>query len=142
MPKTGIIDGGDIVVFIDIAGTPTAIAHQSECSIDHKTNFRERRTKATNGTERAPDSNVTTISVSSLATYDGYSYFDLRSKQIAKESLLIKYSLETGEETGDKYEEGDFFIESLKRADNEGDDTKVDVTFVQKAEPQVKSVTV
>lgn len=142
MAKEGIIDGGDIVVFADVEGTPTAIAHQTECSIDHKTSFRERRTKATNGTERAPDSNDTTISVSSLATYDGYSYYDLRSKQLAKESLLIKYSLETGEEVGDKYEEGDFFIESLKRSDAEGDDTKVDVTFVQKSDPQVKSVVV
>jgi hypothetical protein len=140
MAKTGIVEGGDIIVYIDVAGTPTAIAHQSECSIEHKTSFKERRTKQTNGKERSPDENDTTISVSSLTTYDGYSYFDLRAKQLAKESLLIKYSYET-EAVDDKYEEGDFFIESLKRADNEGDDSKMDVTFVQKSEPQVKTKT-
>lgn len=138
MSKEGIIEGGDILVYIDVAGTPTAIAHQTECSIEHKTTFKERRTKQTAGKERRPDETDTTISVSSLATYDGYSYYDLRAKQKAKESLLIKYSYET-EEVGDKYEEGDFFIESLKRADNESDDSKVDVTFVQKAEPEIKT---
>ncbi len=136
MSRQGIVDGGDIIVYIDVEGTPVPIAHQSECSIEHKTNFRERRTKQTNGKERFPDETDTTISVSSLTTFDGFSYMDLRAKQAAKEHVHIKYSLET-EETGDKYEEGDFYIESLKRADNEGDDSKMDVTFVQKAEPQV-----
>ncbi len=139
-----IINGGDVLVYAEFPDgsgpgeTELApIAHQTECSIEHKTNFRERRTKQTKGKERFPDETDTTISVSSLVVYGDYSYFDLRKKQKLKEPLYIEYLKGDSDDEGAKFESGHFYIESLKRSDNEGDDGKVDVTFVQASEPEI-----
>ncbi len=141
----GIINGGDILVYLEFAygsgpdDTEVApIAHQTECTIEHKTTFRERRTKKTKGKERFPDETDTTISVSSLVVYDDYSYFDLRKKQKQKEAVYLEYSIDSSTHQNPKHEKGYFYIESLKRSDNEGDDSKLDVTFVQREEPEIE----
>jgi hypothetical protein len=141
MAKTGIVDGGDIVVFIDKAGDGTfvPIAHGESCKISTSTSFRERRTKDTNGKEREADETDTNVSVEALTIYGSYSYFDLKEKQLAKAKLKLKYAPET-EEAGDRYEEGMFFIDSLDRSDKVGEDSKVSVSFVQAAQPEIKTV--
>ncbi len=140
-----IINGGDVLVSILVGETEddqefVPIAHQTECSIEHKTNFRERRTKDTKGKERFPDETDSTISVSALNVYGEYSYFDLRKIQVSRKAVLIQYCMDSATLSSGKYEEGWFYIESLKRSDNEGDDSKVDVTFVQKEEPKLEGV--
>jgi len=141
MANTGIIDGGDIILSVEQStpGTFLAIGHSTSCKISTSTSFRERRTKDTNGKERAPDETDTQISVESLTLYDGYSYFDLKEKQLAKEQVNLKYSPKA-EEAGDKYEEGIFFIESLERNDAVAEDSSMSVTFSQKETPEIKTV--
>ena len=139
MAKTGIIDGGDIVVLVEAGGTFKPIGHSESCKISTSTSFRERRTKQTNGKERQADETDTNVAVESLTLYGSYSYFDLKEKQLAKEKLKIKYAPET-EEAGDRYEEGMFFIDSLDRSDKVGEDSKVSVSFVQASQPEIKTV--
>ncbi|PKQ69396.1 hypothetical protein BZG01_00210 [Labilibaculum manganireducens] len=141
MAATGIIDGGDIIVAVESAvpGTFTPIAHSTSCKITTSSSFRERRTKDTNGKEKAFDETETTISVEALTIYGSYSYFDLKEKQLSGAVLNVKYAPKT-EDTGDRYEEGLFFIESLERSDNVAEDSKVSVTFTQKEKPEVKTV--
>lgn len=139
MAKTGIVDGGDIVVLVEDSGTFKPIGHSESCKIGTSTSFRERRTKETNGKERQADETDTNVSVEALTLYGAYSYFDLKAKQYAKESLKLKYAPST-EEEGDRYEEGMFFIDSCDRTDKVGEDSKVSISFVQAAQPEIKTV--
>ncbi|RKE02306.1 phage tail tube protein [Marinifilum flexuosum] len=144
MSNTGIIDGGDILVYVETAAdTWTAIGHATSCKLGGSTSFRERRTKDTNGKESAPDETETQISVEALALYDGYSFFDMYEKMLAKEMLKIKYApKDSVAQTGDKYVEGNFWIESCERNDNVAEDSVVSIAFKQKETPTVKTVPV
>lgn len=146
MANTGIIDGGDILVYVQTATTPsvvwTPIAHSTSCKISTSSSFRERRTKDTNGKEKAFDETETSISVEALTIYGSYSYFDIETKQLAGEKLKIKYSPKSSmEDSGDRYIEGDFFIESCERNDNVAEDSTMSVTFTQAAKPEIKTAT-
>jgi len=139
MPKTGIVDGGDILASIKKeGGSYEAVGHGTSCKISTSTSFRERRTKDTNGKERYPDETDTQISVESLTLYDGFSYYDLKAIQLAGVAVSVKYAPKV-EEAGDKYEEGEFYIESLERSDAVAEDSTMSVTFSQKAKPEIKT---
>lgn len=144
MANTGIIDGGDILVFVETATDAwTAIGHATSCKISTSTSFRERRTKDTNGKESAPDETETSINVEALTLYDGYSYFDMLEKQLNKEMLKVKYAPKDSiAQVDDKYIEGNFWVESCERSDNVAEDSTVSVSLKQQETPAVKTVTV
>lgn len=139
MAKEGIVDGGDVIASVKKdGGNYSAVGHATSCKISTSTSFRERRTKDTNGKERAPDETDTQISIESLTLYDGFSYFDLKAIQLAGEAVSLKYAPKV-EEVDDKYEEGEFYIESLERSDSVAEDSTMSVTFTQKAKPEIKT---
>lgn len=139
--NTGVIDGGDILVYVKVATVWTPVAHCTECSIQNSTEVRSRSTKDTGRfDEKRAGKQSTTISVSALATYDTYNYFDLRAIQLAGTPVLLKYSgrpaadvtagkAVISEQTGDKYESGTFIITSVERNDAKDADSTMSASF-------------
>lgn len=139
--NTGVIDGGDIMVYVKVATVWTPVAHCTECSIQNSTEVRARSTKDTGKfDEKRAGKQNTTISVSALATYDTYNYFDLRALQLAGTPVLLKYSgrpaadvtagkANISEQTGDKYETGTFIITSVERNDAKDADSTMTASF-------------
>lgn len=136
------------------AETPvwTPMAHCTECSIKHSTDIRKRLTKDTGKfSEKKAGEQTTTVSVSSLATYGTYNYFDLRTLQVAGTLVLLKYSgrptadvtdekAEVAEQVGDKYEQGTFIITSVERNDKKGEDSTMTASFENSGEVEIKTV--
>ncbi len=139
--NTGIIDGGDILVYVQVATVWTPVAHCTECSIQNSTEVRTRSTKDTGRfDEKRAGKQGTTISVSALATYGSYNYFDLRALQLAGTPVVLKYSgrpeadVTSGkavisEQAGDKYETGTFIITSVERNDAKDADSTMTASF-------------
>jgi len=140
-PNVGIIDGGDILVYVKIATVWTPVAHCTECSIQNSTEVRSRSTKDTGRfDQKRAGKQGTTISVSALATYDSYNYFDLRALQLAGTEVVLKYSgrpaadvtagkAVISEQIGDKYETGSFIITSVERNDAKDADSTMTASF-------------
>ena len=140
--NAGVIDGGDILVYVEtVPDTWVPVAHCTECSIQNSTELRSRSTKDTGRfDEKRAGKQGSTISVSALATYDGYNYFDLRALQLAGTAVKLKYSgrpaadvtagkANVAEAVGDKYEEGMFLITSVERNDKKDEDSTMSATF-------------
>ena len=156
--NTGIIDGGDILVYLNTGTTQAPVwspaFHCTECSIEHSTELRTRKTKDTgkSAAKRAGEQ-TTTINVSALAAYPGtgFNYFDLREKQIAGDEIQLKYSgrpeadvtagkAEVAEQVGDKYEKGMFIITKVSRNDKKGEDATMSATFENSLIPTIETV--
>ncbi len=154
--NTGIIDGGDIMLYVNTgtAETPvwSAAAHCTEHKISHSTEVRKRLTKNTGKfSEKRAGEQSTNITVSALTTYGTYSYFELRALQLAGVPVMLKYSgrpaadvtakeAELAEQIGDKYEEGQFIISSLERNDAKNADSTMTASFENSGEVEVKTV--
>lgn len=154
--NTGIIDGGDIMLFVNTGTevTPvwTAGAHCTEHKISHSTEVRKRLTKDTGKfSEKRAGEQTTNITVSALTTYGSYSYFELRALQIAGTPVMLKYSgrlaadvsaekCEIAEQIGDKYEQGKFIITSLERNDAKNADSTMTAQFENSGEVEIKTV--
>jgi hypothetical protein len=154
--NSGIIKGGDIMLYVNTGTVAvpvwTKAAHATEHTISHKAELRERVTKQTGKFKSRVSGKLdTTISVSSLAGYDTYNYFELLALMHAGAPVLLKYSgrpaadvtageAETAEATGDKYFQGSFCIESLERNDPATADSTMSATFQQAAAPEIKTV--
>lgn len=156
--NTGIIDGGDILVYLNTGTKQTPVwspaFHCTECSIEHSTELRTRKTKDTGkSAQKRAGEQTTTINVSALATYPGtgFNYFTLREKQIAGEEVMLKYSgrpaadvtagaCELAEAAGDKYEKGNFIITKVSRNDKKGEDATMTATFENSLAVSVETV--
>lgn len=154
--NSGIIDGGDILVYVNTgtAEVPvwTPMFHCKECSIKHSTEIRKRLTKDTGkSAEKRAGEQTTVVSVSGLATYGAYNYFDLRALQKAGTPVTLKYSgrpeadvtagkAEVHEEVGDKYEEGLFIITSVERNDPKAEDSTMSASFENSGDTELKTV--
>lgn len=152
--NTGIIDGGDIMVYVMVGAVETPMAHCTECSIQNSTELRTRSTKDTGrfDQKRAGKQN-TTVSVSALVSYDGFNYFDLRALQLAGGEVILKYSgrpvadvtsekAVTAEQVGDKYETGSFIITSCERNDPKDADSTMTVSFENSLAVKIETVAV
>jgi hypothetical protein len=156
--NSGIIDGGDILVYLN-TGTVQAPVwspafHCTECSIDHSTEVRTRKSKDTGqSAQKRAGEQSTTINVTSLAAYPGtgFNYFDLRAKQLVGGELQLKYAgrpeadvtagrAEVAEQVGDKYEKGMFIITKLARNDKKAEDSTMSVTFENSLAVTVETV--
>lgn len=156
--NTGIIDGGDIMLYVNTGTSETPVwtpgAHCTEHKITHSTEVRKRLTKDTGKfSEKIAGEQTTTISVTALTTYGSHSYFELRALQVAGDPVLLKYSgrpaadvtagkAEVAEEVGDKYEEGLFLITSLERNDAKNADSTMTAQFENSGAVEVKTVTI
>lgn len=156
--NTGIIDGGDILVYLNTGTVAvpvwTPAFHCTECSIDHSTELRTRKTKDTGqSSQKRAGEQSTTVNVSALAAYPGtgFNYFTLREKQLAKEELQVKYSgrpaadvtagnAEVSEQVGDKYEKGMFLITKVSRNDKKGEDGTMTATFENSGDVTIETV--
>lgn len=155
MPNTGIQNGGDVLVYIntgtDIAPVWTPIAHCTESSIDDGAEVRDRVTSDTGKYKgRKVGVQEVTINVSSLTCYDGYSYWDLLALKEAGDSIQLKYSnrpaqdvtdgkAEVSEQTGDKYRQGMFVIQSVSKNDKKNEDSNLSATFLNDGAPETKT---
>lgn len=154
--NTGIINGGDIMLYVNTgteqAPTWTPSAHATEHKISHSTELRKRKTKDTGkSSQKKAGEQTTTITVAALATYGTHNYFDLRTLQLAGTEVMLKYSgrpeadvtagkCEIAEQVGDKYEQGKFIITSLERTDPTDADSTMSCTFENSGLPEVKTV--
>jgi hypothetical protein len=154
--NTGIIKGGDIMLFVNTGTVAvpvwTKAAHATEHTISHKAELRERVTKQTGKFKNRVSGKLdSTISVSSLASYDTYNYFELLALMHAGASFLVKYAgrlaadvtageAETAEQVGDKYIQVPVLIESLERNDPANADSTMSATFQQAGTVEIKTV--
>jgi len=154
--NSGIIDGGDIMVYVNTGTVEVPVwspmAHCTECSISNATEVRTRSTKDTGQfDEKRGGKQSTTISVSALATYGTYNYFELRALQLAKTPVLVKYSGRpeadvtagkciTAEQIGDKYEKGMFIITACDRNDAKDADSTMTATFENSGAVTIETV--
>lgn len=134
MAKTGVIEGQDLLMYVDVSGTPTPIAHATSHSIEPSAETRDRVSKDT-GKWRTKVAGLLgwTASCEALACYDGYGYYDLLALMIAREPVTIKLAGRDAvdendnwqaEAVGDKYLEGQAIITGLpKTAPNNADAT-------------------
>jgi len=156
MANTGIVNGGDILVYMNtgtaISPVWTAIGHATEHSMSIKTELRDRVTKDT-GAWRSRKAGImdATINIGALTTYDGYGYNDLLALFKTRASVLVKYAgrlaadvtagtAEVAETSGDKYEEGSFIIESVDRTDAANTDSTFSVALQSDGELETKTV--
>jgi hypothetical protein len=131
--------GGDVMLYMNTGTTEvpvwTPFAHATSHSISHGMTPREISSKETGSyPEIKPGMHtLSTISISGLATWDGFDYYDLLEKKQDREWITFKLSgrpdgdedaPERTEEAGDKYEEGTGLITELgKEAPHDGSAT-------------------
>lgn len=134
--NTGIIDGGDLLLYVEIATVWTLIGEATSHQLSRKSEVRVRRTKTTGKYPARKviglDAEVTT---DCLATYDGYGYYDLCALQEAKTPVKLKLAGKAtagdgvAEQAGDKYQEATFVIDSIDLNAKEGDDAGFTAKF-------------
>lgn len=148
MANNGIIDGGDLMLYIKPVAAWILIGEAKSHSISNKSEVRTRRTKSTGD---YPARKVTgldcTVNTDCLALYaSGYSYFELLAAQQAKTPVLLKLAghttatLGTIEIAGDKYLEGTFVIDSVDLNATEGDDATYTASFSIGSLLEIKTV--
>jgi len=126
MANTGIVHGGDIVLYYttDSGVTWTPFAHATNHKITHPTNMRTVSTKTTGPDVGTKPGNhgQSTLSMSGLKTYDAENYFTLKGLRDNRTRIQFKLSgrpatdsdyFEVQEAAGDSYETGYGYISSL-----------------------------
>jgi predicted secreted protein len=152
MAKTGVFEGQDLIVFVEVEGTMTPIAHCTSHTLEVNTDVRDRLSKDT-GRWKGKKAGLLgwTISVEALATYDGYGYHDLFDLQIAREPVTIKAAGRAAvddndtwqaEEVGDNYYEGKALISGLPMNAPNVEDATFTCNFEGDGELTKKEVTV
>jgi len=134
--NTGIIDGGDLLLYVEIAAVWTLIGEAKSHTLSRKSEVRTRRTKVTGN---YPGRDVVgldaTVTTDCLATYGTYGYFELCALQEAKTKVKLKLAGKAtagdgkAEEVGDKYQEATFVIDNIDLNAAEGDDAGYTASF-------------
>ena len=134
--NTGIIDGGDMLLYVEVATVWTLIGEAKKHTISNKSEVRTGRTKSTGLSPRRKVVGLdTTISTDCLATYDGYGYYDLVALQQAKTKVKIKSAGRVtagkgkAEAIGDKYQEATFVIDNIDFTADDNDDAGFTANF-------------
>lgn len=139
MPNTGVIEGQDLVLYIDVAGTPTPIAHSKTHTLEPVGEVRERVSKDT-GKWKSKVAGLLDwkATCEALDCYDGYSYKELFALFVARAPVTIQIAGRdavddndnwTAEAVGDTYFEGDAIIASLPRNLPNNEDAKFTISF-------------
>lgn len=134
--NTGIIDGGDLLLYVEIATVWTLIGEAKSHTLSRKSEVRTRRTKVTG---KYPGRDVVgldaTVTTDCLATYGTYGYYELCALQEAKTKVKLKLAGKAtagdgkAEEVGDKYQEATFVIDNIDLNAAEGDDAGYTASF-------------
>jgi len=148
MPSTGVIDGTDILLQIDVSGTLTPISHLTTQDFNVDVDEKERSSKDTgNYKNKRPGKIGQSINFECISMYDGYSYWDLYALVMARTVFTFKYGGHSDatregnlEQVGDKYFDGKGFIKNLKRNDNDGEDSIASGSITISEEPTVETV--
>lgn len=134
--NTGIIDGGDLMLYALIGAVWTLIGDAKSHSLSNKSEVRTRRTKATGDYPGRKVSGLDcTINTDCLVTYGSYGYWELLALQIAKTKVQLKLAghsnalLGVTEQIGDKYLSGTFVIDSVDLNSADGDDATYTASF-------------
>jgi hypothetical protein len=138
MANTGIIDGGDLMLYIKPSTTWILIGEAKSHTLSNKSEVRTRRTKSTGDyPARKVIGLDCTVNTDCLALYGatGYGYFELLAASQAKTAVLLKLaghntaSLGQVEVTGDKFLQGSFVIDEVSLNAAEGDDATCTASF-------------
>ena len=154
MANTGVIHGGDIMLYVNTGteGTPTWTpgAHATEHSISHSMAPREISSKDTGKYAKIKPGKhgVSTISVNALRSYDGYSYFDWKALFDADTRIGFKLSgrlvseeiAEVAEAAGDEYEKGYGYITALDCANPHDSNSTMSMTISIDGETTTETV--
>jgi hypothetical protein len=135
--NTGIIDGGDLLLYVETAGPVwTLIGESKSHSLSNKSEVRTRRTKSTG---IYPGRKVfgldATVNTDCLALYGTYGYWELLALQLARTKVKLKLAGRVtagkglAEQIGDKYLEATFVIDSVDLNANDGDDASYTASF-------------
>lgn len=134
--NTGIIDGGDLLLYVDVASVFTLIGEAKSHTLSSKSEVRLRRTKSgSNYPARKVFGLDATVTTDCLATYGTYGYFELLALQIAKTKVKLKLAGRAtagkgiAEQIGDKYLEATFVIDSIDLNATDGDDASFTANF-------------
>jgi len=143
MANTGVINGSDMLLFIDVLGTLTPIAHLTGMSFDSSMATKDRSSKDTGNFVIKRKGKITSsISFDSLVTYNSYSFWELYALHTAGTTVTVKYGghdLGDGvdEATGDKFFTCTGIIASIKRNDPNDEDSTMNGTIEFTAAPTV-----
>lgn len=136
MANTGVIDGGDLMLYAEISSVWTLIGEAKSHSLSSTSEIRVRRTKSTgNYPARKIVSLDAKVTTENLVTYGSWNYFELLALQQAKTNVKLKLAghsdsdLGVVEAVGDKYLEGTFAIESVELNAADGDDASMTASF-------------
>ena len=132
--NTGVIEGNDLILYIEVAGVFTPVAHSTQHTIEPTAETRDRLSKDT-GKWKTKVAGLLDwkAGCEALACYDGYSYHSLFALMIARAPVKLKLAGRDAvdsndnwkpEQIGDNYLEGSAIIASLpKTAPNNADAT-------------------
>lgn len=139
MPNSGVIEGQDLVLFIDVAGTPTPIAHSTSHTLEPSGETRDRVSKDTGKWKTKVMGLIGwTAGCEALACYDGYTYKDIFALFVNRASITLKLAGRdavddldtwTPEASGDTYFEGDAFITGLPLTAPNNEDATFSISF-------------
>jgi hypothetical protein len=134
--NTGIIDGGDLLLYVWVTSAFVLTGEAKSHSLSSKSEIRTRRTKSSS---IYPGRKVigldATVSTDCLVTYGTYGYWELLALQLAKTKVKLKLAgrLTAGkglqEQIGDKYLEATFVIDSVDINATDGDDASFTAAF-------------
>ncbi len=134
--NTGIIDGGDLLLYVEITSVYTLIGEAKSHTLESTSEVRIRRTKnSSNYPARKVVGLDASVSTDCLATYGTYGYFELLALQLAKTKVKLKLAGRVtagkgvAEQIGDKYLEATFVIDSVNINANDGDDASYTAKF-------------
>ena len=148
--NTGVIEGQDLLLYIDVAGVPTAIAHATSHSLEVTMETRDRVSKDT-GKWATKVAGILgwTASCEALAMYDGYNYHSLFDLMVARTPVTVKLAgrIAVGdndnwktEQVGDSYYEGQALITGLPLTAPNNEDATFSCSFEGTGELEKKTV--
>lgn len=137
--NTGVIEGQDLVLYIEVAGVPTPVAHSTSHTLEPSAETRNRLSKDTGKWKNKVAGLLDwKAGCEVLAMYDEYSYHDLFALMVARTPVTLKLAgrdaIDTNdnwkpEQIGDTYYEGDAIITSLPLTAPNNADATFSISF-------------
>lgn len=150
MPNTGVIQGQDLVLYINVAGTPTPVAHSTSHTLEPSGETRDRVSKDTGKWRHKVMGLVGwTAGCEALACYDGFSYKDLFALFVNREPVTLKLAGRDAvdsndnwvpEQVGDTFFEGEALILSIPLTAPNNEDATFSISLEGTGELKPKTV--
>ncbi|PTN08042.1 putative secreted protein [Mangrovibacterium marinum] len=150
--NTGVIEGQDLILYIEVEGVPTPIAHSTQHTLEPSVETRDRVSKDTGKWKNKVAGLLDwKAGCDALACYDGFSYATLFGLMISRQPVTLKLAGRdavdsndnwTPEQAGDTYFEGEAIISSLPKTAPNNADATFSVSFEGTGELTAKTVAV